>query len=92
MPTKRRSEAVPTGYAARHVGLNIADAGVRLAELSSTIIEDTLDGAPYDKAIRAAAEIGEMATHLSYTGWAQADSDYTGAERSSERLLPDDKR
>lgn len=87
MTAKRRSEATPTGYAARHVGLNIANAGIYLSEQSHLITQNILSGNK-DKtnAIRAASEIARMATILSDTGWNQADGNYAEAEHASKRL------
>lgn len=76
------------GYISRQVAQNTAHAGVRIAELTAVIIDDTTDGDNDNRrAIRAAGEIAELAVHLCDSQWKVADGNYGEAKKASQSLI-----
>lgn len=92
MAAKRRSEAVAGGWISREVAQNTAHSGVRIAELVAVILRDQTDGDDDNRqTIESAAELGEIAVHISDTQWKVADGNYPEARRASLSLAAADK-
>lgn len=87
-PSSFPSDHSTTGYIARHVAQNSAQCGVALADLALAIIDDLTDGDDDNsRAIRAAASISRLGTHLSDTQYKVADGNYAEAKRASKALI-----
>lgn len=86
----RKSEAVAGGWISREVALNVAHSGVRVGELVAVIVRAQADKQNgRRRTLEAAAELGELAIHISETQWRVADGNYPEAKQASERLIAD---
>lgn len=87
------SDHIEGGYTDRAIHLNTAEVGVQFSELAADIIEDILDGdGRFEKAIRAAAAISEISSHLSHMAWTAADGDRTTAKKLARNLVQNGRK